>query len=504
MQLGVWRDETDRFGFVDAVLERLPERYEVVEFHTFRAAIEDQVCADLDRVDIVWYEWSEASGLPIAEHVAGKPAICRVYPSVAYAQNAADVAWQGIDQLVLSAPGAARTFQAPSGIETTMIPSGVAVDDIPFDAARPKNTNVALYAPLHAEDNPLLLIQLIEALVAQDERFNVHVAGAVQDTGVAAYFRQQIDHRGIEEHVHFYGAITPEERGRWLDQCSYVLSTRLRDGDWTGVMEAMARGLRPIIHAFPGADELFAPDMLFHTVEEAVSLVLDDSHDPTRYRRFVQQRYHLDRQVEAVVHLLDRLAADYYPNRMAAYHRKQRASERPATVKGPSALLKEARMLYEAGELEGAADRLMKVPFEKLSEDDALRARVRALRVAMDREEYTDALFHADAALDLAPDEPLILHLAGQALWIENHREAAAEALVYAAELLQAARESSRELRYAVDDAQVYFLAGEACEALEQREAALSFFQLAREEAPDEALIEEAIQRIRHSVEVVR
>lgn len=502
LRLGVWVDEHDRFGFIEQVLERLPDRYEATTFHTFRAGIEDQVRADLDRVDLAWFEWAEGPKLDLADYTSSMPLLCRVHPRLAGTETQLEAMWDHVDHWVFPAPGAEHNFQSRQrkldDKVVHMIPTGVDVDTIEFDPGRQPNGHIALYAPLRPADNPSLLLQVLEGLIEQDDRFNLHVTGAARHPAVASYVRQQAEARGIDRHIHFYGAISPGERTVWLDQCTYVLSTRLIDGDWTGVVEAMARGLKPVIHAYPGAEQLFAPNMLFDTVDEAVALIAGETPQPEQYRRFARRRYQIDQQVDALVHVLDQMAADYYPDRLAAYHHAKRAEkQRPAADASLDTILEAAAALQEEGKLDEAAAKMEQIDFEALDSDDALEARILALRIDMAREAFTDALFHADAALDYASDEPHILHLAGRALWAADHREAAADALIYAAELLDVAEEEERELQFEVDPAQVYFMAGEACEAFDHAEEARHFFDKAQQHAPDEELIQQAVDRIR-------
>ncbi len=502
LRVGVWVDEQDRFGFVDAVIKRLPERFDVATFHTFRAGIEDQVRADLDRVDLAWFEWAEGDTLDIANYTAQKPLLCRVHPNIANTDREQDIRFEHVDHWMFAAPGTQRSFESRYGGQIgdaacSTVPTGVDVDTIGFDPRKAANGHIALYAPLGPEDNPTLLLQVLAGLVEQDEQFNVHITGAAQHPGIAAYVRHQAEALGIDDHIHFYGAVTAGERDVWLDQCTYVLSTRMMDGDWTGVVEAMARGLKPIIHAFPGAEQLFAPNMLFHTVDEAVEQFVGDDPQPEQYRRFVQRRYSIDRAVTELTRAIDRLAAEYYPEQTAAYLRAQREQMTAPPAEAPEATLQEARAAVEEGDVDAAAERLEQLAFDQLAAEARLEARVLALRIAMARTAFTDALFHADAALDLAPDEPLLLHLIGQALWAQNHQQAAADALIYAAELLDAEERADREHQFEVNAAQVYFMAGEVCEHLQQPAEARHFFEHAQQHAPEEEQIQQALDRVR-------
>ena len=134
--------------------------------------------------------------------------------------------------------------------------------------------------------------------------------------------------------------------------------------------------------------------------------------------------------------------------------------------------LEQAKMLFEALDYEALED---------IERDDALAARVLALQLCILQERHADALYHADAALDLAEHEPLVHHLAGQAMWAQGHYRTAAEMLVYAAELIEGVHENIPPFNFEVDKAQVYYMAAEACRNFEQETAAESFYQLALE-----------------------
>jgi len=69
----------------------------------------------------------------------------------------------------------------------------------------------------------------------------------------------------------------------------------------------MAMGIKPVIHDFYDAKELFDPQWLFRTVDEAVQMITSDDYDSAYYRAFVEQRYSLDKQVAEFVKLFQDL-----------------------------------------------------------------------------------------------------------------------------------------------------------------------------------------------------
>ena len=155
-----------------------------------------------------------------------------------------------------------------------------------------------------------------------------------------------------------------------------------------------------------------------------------------------------------------------------------------------------AQRTLEMGDLEQAKTLFENLDYEALEDvepDDALAARVLALQLCILQERYADALYHADAALDLAEHEPLVHHLAGQAMWAQNHYRTAAEMLVYAAELLEGLHENAPPYNFEVDRAQVFYMAAEACRNFEHETAAERFYQLALEHTHETSGVEQRV-----------
>jgi hypothetical protein len=67
-----------------------------------------------------------------------------------------------------------------------------------------------------------------------------------------------------------------------------------------GVLEGMACGLKPVIHNFPGADQIFPSEFLFNISEEFCRQICSDWYEPRAYRRVIEERYSLERQLSAI------------------------------------------------------------------------------------------------------------------------------------------------------------------------------------------------------------
>jgi glycosyltransferase involved in cell wall biosynthesis len=85
----------------------------------------------------------------------------------------------------------------------------------------------------------------------------------------------------------------------WWEQCSYCLSTSLSEGNPNNVIEAMAKGIKPIIHNWPGAKDQFQDT--FDTVEQALGQFAGD-YNSEQYRDWISKNYSL-KNIDKVVEL---------------------------------------------------------------------------------------------------------------------------------------------------------------------------------------------------------
>ena len=71
----------------------------------------------------------------------------------------------------------------------------------------------------------------------------------------------------------------------------------------------MARGIKPIIHHFKGAEQLFPSDLLFRTMDGFLETVKSTSYNSGNYRSHVRNHYALEDQIDRIHTLLTNVAA---------------------------------------------------------------------------------------------------------------------------------------------------------------------------------------------------
>lgn len=94
-----------------------------------------------------------------------------------------------------------------------------------------------------------------------------------------------IKEMGLQDNVKFYGWVDDMEKF-WKDK-NYLLHTSIHESFGYGIFEAMARGIKPVIHNFRGAKELYIKETVFNTIEEAAHLITWPYYPSKEYRLWI-------------------------------------------------------------------------------------------------------------------------------------------------------------------------------------------------------------------------
>ena len=267
----------------------------------------DALAEAIGWADIVWLEWcwDHAVWATRSGALRGKPCVLRLHSIEALQTDyPARVDWSQVDLLIAvgddTAAVLAESFpQVPAAV---VISNGIDMDR--FLPVAPDRFRVAWVGHLEPKKNPMLLLQIAHRLHALDPRFTFHAAGAFTDLRTARYLRRMMGALGLGGVVTFDGPVA--DMPAWYGDKGVLLSTSMYESFGMNIGEGMACGAFPVVHAFPGAERLWPEECLFASVEDAVALIR--AARPGLYRGWVGERYGLERQVGAVLRVLEEMA----------------------------------------------------------------------------------------------------------------------------------------------------------------------------------------------------
>jgi glycosyltransferase involved in cell wall biosynthesis len=294
----------DGMTFLNDIYEFAKQRFEV---RLFDGKTEEQLNELMQWSDISWFEWCTDLAVIGSRGPKQCENIIRLHRYEAYGPWPQQINWQNIDVLMTVGNSFVRDILSRSvpGIEDqtsiVTIPNGVNLDKFTINE-RPRGKNIAYLCNVRAVKNPAMVLQCMQKLHYIDPEYSLFFAGRFQDLAIEQYVRYMVDTLGLKEVVFFDG--WQEDVRSWLTDKSYIVSTSFIESQGMGIMEAMACGLKPVIHNFPGAGEIFPSDFLFNIAEEFCDRILSASYEPQRYRRFVEEKYSQRDQLAKINNIL--------------------------------------------------------------------------------------------------------------------------------------------------------------------------------------------------------
>lgn len=262
--------------------------------------------------DVCWFEWCNdpliwATRQDMARQ---KGVICRLHRYEAFSDMPLRVHWEQVDALTVVAEHLSTILcESLPGLERrtrlSHIPNGV--DMARYELLeRAPGFDIALIGYLHGRKNPQMALQIMRELVSIDPRYRLHVAGKFQDPALQLYWGHQLKQLGLSDNVIMYE--WQDDIAAFLEDKSYILSTSLHESFGYSIAEAMARGIKPVVHHFPFATDMWPEEMLFNTVDDAVNIIRSETYTSRAYRQFIQDNYSLDSQVRQIRDLIESVA----------------------------------------------------------------------------------------------------------------------------------------------------------------------------------------------------
>ena len=319
----------DGSGFLNDIIEYTSRRYPV---RCFEGKTAQDVSDLMQWSDISWFEWCTE----LARIGADLPKTCRTIIRLHRYETHLNwpqlINWDSVDMLMTVGNEWVKRaiYHWVSDIDqrtsVVTVPNGVNLDAIDFKVRQP-GKKIAFVAKLRMVKNPMLLVQCMAALLKIDPEYKLYIAGEDSDRD-SLLLRQYLEHITGELDIadtFIYDGFQDDIQA-WLEDKNFIVSTSVIESQGMGILEAMAAGLKPLVHNFPGAGGIFGESPLFNTPEEFCQKILDNSYDSQKYRQFVEQRYSLKQQLLRVNEIFAKFEKDPISAKTLLH------SEYPATV----------------------------------------------------------------------------------------------------------------------------------------------------------------------------
>ncbi|MEA3224420.1 MAG: glycosyltransferase [Planctomycetota bacterium] len=302
--------DKDETKYIDDIVRFVKERFDL---RFFQGQTQDQIHELMQWSDISWLQWG--SDLAIAG--SKQPKVCKnivgLHRHEGNERWPERLNWANIDVLIAVGNGFAegapvhRVPEPEGRTSVVIVPSGVNLDK--FDLINgPRGKNIAFVSDLKATSNPASILQCMQKLHYVDPEYRLFFGGDFKDAAIKQYMKHMVDALGLGEVVFFEGR--QENSRSWLENKHYVVSTSISEHDITTLLEAMACGLKPVVHNFPGADRILPSEFLFNISEEFCEQICSEQYEPQRYRSFVEENYPMKSQLDRINRVLIEIEAE--------------------------------------------------------------------------------------------------------------------------------------------------------------------------------------------------
>jgi tetratricopeptide (TPR) repeat protein len=300
--------------FITDIEREIGKRHEVRTAYFDGEVNLQQIQRVMDWADVTWFEWA----YKILAHSSNRlrkssRVVTRLHRWEAFQDVIHRINWSFVDTLI---PTTHHIIDVLRGriphidkmTDVKVISSTVDPKRFPF-RERKAGFDIAYVGYLNHRKNPSLLLQCIHALVCKDDRYHLHIAGEFQNRELELYFNHMIGTLNLQDHISMDGWI--EDIATWLDDKHYLILPSMHEGNPYSVLETAAMGIRPLIHTFPGADELYPNSWTFSSVSEFVEKVLSKNYDSTEYYSYTERKYNINRITKNIEHIFYRPAPPY-------------------------------------------------------------------------------------------------------------------------------------------------------------------------------------------------
>ena len=283
--------------FLDGIRQGLSKEYLV---ETIQVANLDHFKDRVEDADLVWYEFGNELAIEGTKRF-DKKSIVRVHGYEVINGLVQDIYHPNVSRYLFVADHVRNMVNIPEiADKVSIIRNGVNTSKYTF-AEHQHGRKIAFVGNFNTKKNPGLAIQILHELVNVGRGdYELHWAGDMQDVRLYAYTMNLVHAMGLQDRFFLYQHVNTNT---FLEDKDYFLSTSMHEGYGMAILEAMSKGIKPIIHNFYIADEFYPMQYVFNSISSAVEMIKDEPYDSTEYRQFAE-RHSETKQLEKISELV--------------------------------------------------------------------------------------------------------------------------------------------------------------------------------------------------------
>jgi len=260
--------------------------------------------------DITWFDTADNNAIQANKtpkekdriknmDLTNKIIICRPIDIEVWSGVSDNIDWTGFTDIIFPCKHIKRIMidKIPKNIRFHDIPYSVNMDRFTFYDKVP-NKNIAWIAHRWTAKGLEYALQIALKLKTIDPEYKIYALGTENfgswEKAYFDYFRDinNIDNMLYEDRV--------DDVNTWLDDKSYTLCTSKKETFSYAIAEGMAKGLKPIIHNFLGAYDIWDKNYVWNTIDEAVEMITNKNYNSCEYIQYIRYNYSLDKIMKRI------------------------------------------------------------------------------------------------------------------------------------------------------------------------------------------------------------
>lgn len=222
-------------------------------------------------------------------NLADKHVICRVIDIEVWSGCHNHVNWDYVDDTIFLAPHMKDLVEKDLPVPNpVVIPCGINMEKYPM-RKNPENTKkIAWVAERWYAKGVDLFLQYAAKLYKVAPDYKIYAVGIWADSCAHGWYKAYID-QFIEENpmnVEFIDYVPNMDE--FLEDKSHTICFSKKETFSYAIAEGMSKGLKPMVHNFYGAKDVWPKKYIFNTIDEAIDMTLGE-YNPEEYREAVSK-----------------------------------------------------------------------------------------------------------------------------------------------------------------------------------------------------------------------
>lgn len=217
-----------------------------------------------------------------------------------------DNMWDIVDDCIFIAPHIRDIMMADSrpqasDMKVHVVPCGINLENWTYKDREP-GFNIGIVSEVWESKGVDYVLQIALKLKALDSRYNIEWAGKFQDYHWDKAYMDDFIKRN-ELPITFVDWV--ESVDSFLEDKNYLLHASKKEAFSYATAEAMAKGIKPILHHFFGADYLW-PGITWDSIDQAVEMITEPKYCSADYVTYLNDRgYTIDGMMGRIMEVVN-------------------------------------------------------------------------------------------------------------------------------------------------------------------------------------------------------